>query len=467
MSPRSIRLPGLLAGLLTLAASLAGALPAPAHAELRDYLPFGRTHRLSKLLPTVVNITMIKLVSDTGDAANPRRAENFGSGFIIDPSGIIATNKHVVQGMVEFTITLSDGQQHKAKVIGIAGNIDLALLKIEAGKPLPAVKWGDSDKVHVGDQVFAVGNPLGVGESVTSGIVSGLNRNIKLSAYDDFIQTDAAINHGNSGGAMVNMAGEVVGVNTAIFSPGDTGSIGIGFAIPANEARFILDQLKQFGRVKLGWLGLWTQELTADMADSVGLPKPRGVIVSKVDDGTPALAAGLQEGDVVLTYAGQTPKDGRALQRLVARSKIGAPVPLTVFRAGKEITLHATPVEWQDEAGTADNKPVVVVRAVGTDPKTLGLQLASIGETDRETYKIAQGVGGVLIAGVTPNSAASDRALIPGDVIVKVQNTPVAAPGDVERMLVDARAANHGHALVLIRRRDEQLWMSLPLVAAK
>ena len=228
-----------------------------------------------------------------------------------------------------------------------------------------------------------------------------------------------------------------------------------------------VEHLKQFGRVKLGWLGLWTQELTADMADSVGLPKPRGVIVSKVDDGTPALAAGLQEGDVVLTYAGQTPKDGRALQRLVARSKIGAPVPLTVFRAGKEITLHATPVEWQDEAGTADNKPVVVVRAVGTDPKTLGLQLASIGETDRETYKIAQGVGGVLIASVTPNSAASDRALIPGDVIVKVQNTPVAAPGDVERMLVDARAANHGHALVLIRRRDEQLWMSLPLVAAK
>jgi serine protease Do len=439
---------------------------APARAELRDLLPFGRTHRLAKVLPTVVNITMIKLVSDGEAGAAPRRVENFGSGFIIDPSGIIATNKHVVLGMSDFIVTMSTGTTFKAKVIGVAGNMDLALLKISSEKPLPSVKWGDSDKVRVGDQVFAVGNPLGVGESVSAGIVSGLNRNIKLSAYDAFIQTDAAINHGNSGGALVDMAGEVVGVNTAIYSPGDTGSIGIGFAIPANDARYVLDQLRQFGRVRLGWLGLWTQEVTADMADGVGLAKARGVIVAQVGAETPAAKAGLREGDVVLSFAGQAPKDGRALSRMVARAKIGVAVPVVVWRDGREVTLRATPSEWADDSDSTEVK-AAPVRVGSTDPKALGLQLAAITADAREQFKLAEGQGGVLIAKVQPNTAASDKALFAGDVIVKVQQEAVAAPEDVERRLGEARAAKRSHALVLIRRRDEQQWVSLPIAAAK
>ncbi len=456
---------------LTLAAMLAasilmpGAMP-PARAELRDLLPFGRTHRLAKVLPTVVNITMIKLVNDGEAGAPPRRVENFGSGFIIDPSGIIATNKHVVAGMSDFIVTTSAGATFRAKVLGIAGNMDLALLKISADKPLPAIKWGDSDKVRVGDQVFAVGNPLGVGESVSSGIVSGLNRNIKLSAYDDFIQTDAAINHGNSGGALVDMSGEVVGVNTAIYSPGDTGSIGIGFAIPANDARYILDQLKQFGRVRLGWLGLWTQELTTDMADSVGLARPRGVIVAKVGPDTPAAKAGIAEGDVVLAFNGQTPKDGRALSRLVARAKIGGQVPVVVWRGGREMVLRATPAEWVDDSAAAEVK-TIAARAGSTDPKALGLQLAAIDGEAREQFKLGDEIGGVVITKVQPNTAASDHALLAGDVILKVQQEPVAAPEDVERRLAEARTQKRAHALVLIRRKDEQQWFSLPIAAAR
>jgi serine protease Do len=301
---------------------------------------------------------------------------------------------------------------------------------------------------------------------VSAGIVSGLNRNIKLSAYDAFIQTDAAINHGNSGGALVDMAGEVVGVNTAIYSPGDTGSIGIGFAIPANDARYVLDQLRQFGRVRLGWLGLWTQEVTADMADGVGLAKARGVIVAQVGAETPAAKAGLREGDVVLSFAGQAPKDGRALSRMVARAKIGVAVPVVVWRDGREVTLRATPSEWADDSDSTEVK-AAPVRVGSTDPKALGLQLAAITADAREQFKLAEGQGGVLIAKVQPNTAASDKALFAGDVIVKVQQEAVAAPEDVERRLGEARAAKRSHALVLIRRRDEQQWVSLPIAAAK
>jgi serine protease Do len=434
-----------------------------ARAQLGNYLPFGRTQRLAKLLPSVVNITMIKLVHDGDDDSPPRRAENFGSGFIVDPSGIIATNKHVVAGMVEFTVTLQSGASYKARVLGIAGNMDLALLKIDSDKPLPAIKWGDSDRLHIGDQVFAVGNPLGIGESVSEGIVSGLNRNIHLSPFDAFIQTDAAINHGNSGGPLVDMNGEVVGVDTAIYSPGDTGSIGIGFAIPANDAVYIIDQLRRFGRVKLGWLGLTTQELTSDMADSVGLAKPRGVIVAAVLKDTPAEQAGVREGDIVLSFAGQTPKDARALARMVSRARIGVAVPLVIWRDGRELVLPATPTEWVDEAPAPESKPKPVATVGSTDPEKLGLQLSLITDAARETYKIAAEQPGVLVAGVLPHSIAADLALLPGDVILKVQEDTVSSPEEVAQRLQEVSRLNRRHALVLVRRRDEQQWRTLPI----
>lgn len=457
-----------IARILLLVGAIAAAdllpLVTPARAELSDFLPFGRNHRLAKLLPAVVNITTIKLVHHGDDQAAPRRTENFGSGFIIDPSGIIATNKHVVAGMSEFTVTLQSGATFKAKVIGIAGNIDIALLKIDSDKPLPEVKWGNSDKVRIGEQVFAIGNPLGVGQSVSAGIVSGLNRNIRLSPFDDFIQTDAAINHGNSGGPLVDMKGEVIGVNTAIISPGDTGSIGIGFAIPANDARYVIDQLRRFGRVQLGWLGTTTQELTTDMAESVGLAKARGVIVASVVPDTAAAKAGLHEGDVVLSFAGQTPGDGRAFARMVARSRIGVTVSLAVWRNGREITLRATPSEWVDENQAAEARPTQAVKVGSTDPAVLGFQLAAISAEAREKYKIAEDQSGVLITRVLPGTVAAERSFIAGDVIVKVQQDDVRAPGDIARRLAEARQLNRRHALVLVRRRDEQQWRSLPIV---
>jgi len=448
----------------TLALPLLGAAP-PAQAQLTNLLPFGQTNRIAKTLPSVVSITMIAIENDENGA--PRRSEHFGSGFVVDPSGVIATNRHVVAGMSEFTVTLSNGNQLKAKVLAVASNIDIALLKIDPDKPLPAVKWGDSDKIRIGDHVFAIGNPLGVGQSVSTGIISGLNRNIRISPYDDFIQTDAAINHGNSGGALVDSKGEVVGVNTAIFSPGDTGSIGIGFAIPANDAQFVIDQLRRFGRVHLGWFGVRSQDVSSDMADSLGLGKPRGVVVAGVEPNSPAAAADLQIGDVILSAAGQPAKDTRALARVVSRSKIGTPIPVVIFRDGKEVTVHVTPAEWVDASQQADVKGPAVQRAAGTDPGVLGLQLASIASEDREKYKIADDQPGILIAKVAPNTYAADHALTAGDVIVRVQQTTVAKPEDVEQALVEARKANRKHAMFLIRRRAEQLWISLPIAPAE
>ena len=451
---------------LLLAATLALPLlnAPPAQAQLTNLLPFGQTNRIAKVLPSVVSITMIAIENDENGA--PRRSEHFGSGFIVDPSGIIATNRHVVAGMSEFTVTLSNGTQLKAQVLAVAGNIDIALLKIAPDKPLPAVKWGDSDKVRVGDHVFAIGNPLGVGQSVSTGIVSGLNRNIRISPYDDFIQTDAAINHGNSGGALVDSKGEVVGVNTAIFSPGDTGSIGIGFAIPANDAQFVIDQLRRFGRVRLGWFGVRSQDVNADMADSLGLGKPRGVVVAGVEPDSPAAMAKLEIGDVILSAAGQPAKDTRALARAVSRSKIGTPIPVVIYRNGKETTIQVTPAEWIDASQQGDVKGPAVQRAVGTDPSVLGLQLAGISEEDREKYKIGPSQPGVLIAKVAPATHAADHALTTGDVIVRVQQTEVTKPEDVEPVLVEARKANRKHAMFLIRRRAEQLWISLPIAPA-
>ncbi len=437
-------------------------LPTNGAAELRDYLPFGRTHRIAKLLPTVVNISTHKL--DAGDSSakgEPRVVEFDGSGFIIDPSGLIATNEHVVDGALDITVTLSDGTALPAKLLGTGGTIDIALLKVTPSKPLPTVTWGNSDNVRVGDQVLAVGNPLGIGELVSSGIVSAKNRDVLGTPFDDFIQTDAAINHGNSGGPLVNMRDEVIGVNTSLYTPTPTsGSVGLGFAIPGNDARAAAEQLRLYGHLRQGWLGVRAQDVTPNIADGLGLPVPYGAIVVRVEAGGPAEHAGLQVGDVILKFGKQTPKDARALARIVAAAGIGDTEPVLVWHDGKEQTVTATVAEWPDEEAstTAAAKPV---RPAHTDPADLGLQTSAMTDALRAKFKLTGAVKGVVITAVAPGTSGDESGLAPGDVIERVQDTPVANPAEVLAGFNDARESKRHHVVLLVQGHDGLRWVPL------
>jgi serine protease Do len=445
--------------------------PGVVHAErLRDLVPFGRAHRLSRVLPTVVNISMTKMKTDAPAPGQttppePRLTQFYGSGFIVDPSGIIVTNRHVVDGALQVAVTLPSGSTLPARIIGVATSIDIALIKVDVDKPLPTVRWGDSDRVRVGDEVFAIGNPLGVGETVTSGIVSALNRDILISPYDDFIQTDAAINHGNSGGPLFDSRGEVIGVNTAIFSPTETGgSIGIGFAIPARDVQFAIDRLRRFGQLRPGWIGIRTQDVTAEIAEAIGLTPVRGVIVAGTEPEGPAAKAGLAEGDVVLRFEGQVPKDNRALARMIAEAPTGQPASLSVWRDGRERTVSVTVQEWPQEPAAATKGAAVATAPSGsTDPVTLGLRLGPISKEARVKYKLAASLSGVLVEEVTPNSVGAGRGLAAGNVILKLRETPVATAEQVARGLVAASAAGHRNALLLVQRKDGQHWVTVPL----
>jgi serine protease Do len=464
LQPWSSRLIGLVC-----AGALAGTLvvaTAPSDAALRDWLPWGKTHTLAKLLPSVVNIEVLSFKPDPNDkSAPPRRVQAFGSGFIVDPSGYIVTNHHVVDGVSEVHVTFKDGPSLPAKIVGDAGfNVDLALLKVEPEKPLPAVKWGNSRDVRVGDSVFVIGNPLGIGESVSAGIVSALNRNITETPYDDFIQTDAAINHGNSGGPMVDVHGEVVGVATALFSPTDAGSIGLGFAIPAYDVQFVIDRLRKYGDLHFGFMGMRMQDVTTDMADALGLKPPRGAIIASVLPEAPAAAAGVEPGDVVLMYDNKPFTDIRALGRMIATSQIGATVPVTVWRGGKEVKLSAKIDKFPEEMPAKDSgKAGAGARVFGTNPAQIGMDLESLTDEGREKFKLAGAVSGVLVSGVTPNTTASDQGLAAGDVIVRVQNVAVSTPEEVQQRLADALAQNRHFALLLVQTPDEKKWITVPI----
>jgi len=451
---------GLVAGALALAT-------VPSNAALRDWLPFGKTHTLAKLLPAVVNIEVLSFKPDEKNkSAPPRRVEAFGSGFVVDPSGYVVTNHHVVDGVSEIHVTFKDGTSLPAKVVGDAGfNIDLALLKVDPEKPLPAVKWGNSRDVRVGDSVFVVGNPLGIGESVSSGIVSALNRNITETPYDDFIQTDAAINHGNSGGPMVNVRGDVIGVATALYSPTDAGSIGLGFAIPAYDVQFVIDRLRKYGDLHFGFIGMRMQDVTADMADALGLKQVRGAIISSVLPGAPAADAGIVPGDVVLSYDNKNFSDIRALGRMIATSQIGTPVSITVWRDGKEQKLTATIEKWPDEMPAKDSAKAEAppARVVSTNPAQIGMDLEPLTDEAREKFKLAGSVNGVLVSGVSPNTTAADQGFVAGDVILRVQNAVVKTPEEVQQKLADAQAQNRRFALLLVQTADEKKWVTVPI----
>ncbi|MEZ5647878.1 MAG: DegQ family serine endoprotease [Alphaproteobacteria bacterium] len=454
--------------------------------------PDGFADLAEKLLPAVVNISTTQIVKDTGtpefsfppgspfeeffkefldrqqNKGKPRRTTSLGSGFIIDPSGLIVTNNHVINEAEEITVILNDNTNLKAKILGRDTKTDLALLKVDASKPLSAVAFGDSDKVRIGDWVLAIGNPFGLGSSVTSGIVSALARDINSGQYDEFIQTDASINRGNSGGPMFNMAGEVIGINTAILSPSG-GSVGIGFAVPSNLAKQVIDQLRQFGKTRRGWLGVRIQEVTPEISESLGLGKPRGALVASVTPGGPAEAAKILPGDIVLKFNGHDITEMRRLPRVVAETSVGSEVPIDVWRAEKVLSLRVKVGELPDEpeeASAAGDK-----KGSGSNPTSptvgtvtvLGLTLAPISNEARQKYGIDSKTAGVLITAVDAKSSASEKGIRPGDVITEVAQEEVKTPADAAKQVKASKDSGRKSILLLVDRGGDLRFIALKI----
>ena len=392
-----------------------------------------------------------------------------GSGFIIDPSGLIVTNSHVVADAAEISVTLHDGTRLPAKLVGSDAPTDLALLKVETDKPLTAAHWGDSESVEVGDWVVAIGNPFGLGGSVTAGILSARARDIQQGPYDEYLQTDAAINRGNSGGPLYDASGAVIGINTAIYSP-TGGSVGIGFAIPSSLAQPIIEQLKDGGKVRRGWLGVQVQRVTPDIAESLGMDGTGGALVTSVSPDSPAAAAGLRQGDVITAFNGKALEQMRELPRLVASTGIGREVPLTVLRGGKQesvqVTLGELPNEPQQLAMSGSSG--APRSAQPEESKTaLGLKLAPLTPGLRATFSIGDDVDGVVVTEVDGNSVASQRGLDLGDVIVEAGQEPVATPADLESRIAKAREEGRKTLLMLVSRGGDLRYVPLPLDGKK
>ena len=373
------------------------------------------------------------------------RAEGVGSGFIVDASGLIVTSHHVVKGAESVTVTLQDGRRLEARVAGIDPKTDLALLEVDAGGSLPVVEFGDSDRTRVGDWVVAVGNPFGLGGTVTAGIVSGRGRDIGSGPYDDYLQLDAPINRGSSGGPLFDRSRRVVGVNTAIFSPSG-GNVGIGFAIPANVAKPVIESLRTDGKVDRGWLGVRIQRIGETMAEALGLEAPKGALVASVMPDGPAASAGLRPGDVILSFAGEPLDTMKDLPRIVAGVESGTEVDIKVWRDGARETLTAT-------IGAQGQDTLAMAATANGDGAKLGVMLAPRDEP---------GKAGVAIAEVAPGSPAARNGLRPGDVIVQAGSSMVSIPDDVAGA-VRAAASGDKPVLLLVERGDHRRYVAIEL----
>jgi serine protease Do len=392
---------------------------------------------------------------DGSRAAQPEQ-HALGSGFIIDPAGYIVTNNHVVDGAQDVSVTLTDGNKYKAKVVGRDPKTDLALLKIEAGHSLPYVAFGDSDNAHEGDWVIAVGNPYGLGGTVTAGIVSAHGRNINEGPYDDFMQIDAPINPGNSGGPLFNQTGQVVGIDTAIYSP-TGGSVGIGFAIPSNVAKKIVAQLRDHGKVDRGWLGVAMQPMTPALSKAVGLPANRGILVNSVTEGSPAAQAGLRQGDVITDFEGKPIKDTRDLAMAVAETPSGHSANIAVWRDGhsRSLSVNIRAQEPNKVASAAD----------GAGMKPVGMSLEALTPDARSQLNIAGSAGGVLVGQVTPGSSADDSGVQSGDVIERVAGVAVSSPDQVAGAIQAAERAKKEAVSILVLREGASSYLGLQLPA--
>lgn len=394
-----------------------------------------------------------------GNGNRPRRTSALGSGFVISEDGYVVTNNHVIEGADEILIEFYSGEELPAKVVGTDKNTDIALLKVETDKPLAFVSFGDSDKARVGDWVMAMGNPLGQGFSVSAGIVSARNRALSGS-YDDYIQTDAAINRGNSGGPLFNLDGEVVGVNTAILSP-TGGSIGIGFSMASNVVSRVVDQLKEFGETRRGWLGVRIQDVTDDVAEAMGLKNAAGALITDVPDG-PAKEAGLLAGDVIVTFDGVDVADTRALVRQVGNTTVGKAVRVVVFREGGTQTVLVT-LGRREEAERA-----VPAAMDGGDPdvkekQVLGLTLSLLNDDMRSEMGLPDDMRGLLVMSVDESTEAFEKGLRAGDVITEAGQQKVTSFGDLDDRIEEAKEAGRKSLLLLVRRAGEPRFVALSL----
>ncbi len=438
-----------------------------------------------KVSPAVVNITTSTMVArGTGPGAivpdgspfedffrefqdrngqgnRPRRSSALGSGFVISEDGYIVTNNHVIEGADEIIIEFFEGGELEAKVIGTDPKTDIALLKVESDTPLAFVPFGNSDTARVGDWVLAVGNPLGQGFSVSAGIVSQRNRALQ-GAYDDYIQTDAAINRGNSGGPLFNMEGEVVGVNTAILSP-NGGSIGIGFSMASNVVTRVVNQLRDFGETRRGWLGVRIQDVSEDVAEAIGLEKTAGALVTDVPDG-PAKDAGMLSGDVIMSFDGVDVEDTRGLVRTVGNADVGKTVRVVVFREGKTQTLKITLGRREDAEGSgAPMEEDAGDQGEVQELEMMGLKLAPLTDDLREQLELGSDANGLVVTDVDEAAEAFEKGLRAGDVITEAGQQKIATAAELQAQVEAAKEAGRKSLLLLVRRAGEPRFVALTL----
>jgi serine protease Do len=446
------RVPGwLMASMLCLAGALAAAPVARA-----DDGAMVQADVVRRVLPTVVNITAHARPTGTApDSQASAASDSFeytasaGSGFVVDPDGVILTNWHVVAGAYEIFVTFADGSRYDAEILNAARIVDLALLKIDAGHKLRAVTWGDSARIEIGEPVFAIGNPLGIGTSVSGGIVSALHRNIQDTPYDDFIQTDAAINHGNSGGPLFNARGEVIGVDSAIISP-TAANAGLGFALPAYQAEFVIERLMKYGWVRPGWLGLKIQDVTPDIAHAMGLAQARGAVVAWIAPDGPAAKGGVHIGDVITNFEEDSPGDERALLRDITGSPPGRVVKLGLIRAGKPTEVTATLGEWPRMAWEKIDAPLKVSPPHWVIPTDLGIKTTRLSDALRIYHALPEGVEGALVTEVAHGTDAARRGIVPGDVIMQMGDVAVDSDTALLDQIQASRKAGHDMAMFLV-----------------
>ena len=393
------------------------------------------------------------------------RANSLGSGFVVEADGHIVTNHHVISDATEITVTFFDGASLPAVLVGSDPKTDIAVLKVEPEEPLNAVPWGDSDTARVGNWAVAVGNPFGLGNTVTAGIISARARDINAGPFDDFIQTDASINRGNSGGPLFNMDGEVIGINTAIYSPSG-GSVGIGFSVPSNLARNVVLQLRDFGETRRGWLGVRIQTVTGELAENLDLDDTAGALVASVSADSPARAAGIEPGDVILAFDGKPVETMRRLPRMVAETRIGKEVEVVVWRDGAEVRLALTVGRLEEgEVRTAALTPAEPEK----DPPirevpALGLTLSALTGELRNEFEIAERTKGVMIIDVAAASSAAAQGVLPGDIIVEVGQEEVSTPAAVASLVETYRTQNRKTVLLLLDRKGDLQFIAVRLL---
>ena len=395
-----------------------------------------------------------------GGDAQPRTMTSMGSGFVIDASGIIVTNNHVVEGAKDIQVHFHDDTVLKAELVGRDPKTDVAVLRVKSGKLLPTVAFGDSDKARIGEWALAIGNPFGLGGSVSLGIISARNRDINAGPYDDFIQTDAAINKGNSGGPLFNLNGDVIGINTAIFSPSG-GSVGIGFSVPANTAKGVVNQLIKFGETRRGWLGVKIQSVTDDIASAMAMDRPRGALIADVTKSGPAEKGGIEAGDVVVEFNGHAVTQMRDLPRIVAETEVGASVPVKALRKGKEMsfTVEVGRLEDGEKVVAQQDDSTKTVPAAPAVVTALGMTFTTLTDELRAKFSVDKDLNGAVVTEVAQTGAAAEKHLAAGDVITEAGEKPVQGAADISTRIEDAKKQGKPSLLLLVAKGGKQTEM--------